>query len=284
MRTLSREVFGNFLVSYIFFRFYANLNLEENKSYESPSVTEQIKNLNKKNFYLIIGKKLAEIALDIITNINKDIDLLDDKKKELISKFEKIIGNEYANILAKELLDNLKIIEENEKEKNIPILSEKIIDILLGHISGEFEKYLKDLDYQSKYYKDQESGNVAEFLLFNNFGETMSLKQCMFLLDENNYKNTNIFNFRINIKELKGKRNDEFLEKITAEKNIFHSLFSDYKSIYSKISYDKNIFTTEKKFRNFIGDNLDKEYEYFDCHLFKSLPKFENESLNQVDI
>ena len=200
-------------------------------------------------------------------------------EKSLIDEFKKIIGNEYAEILSKKLIE-IKIKEnenqnnnkyenlyKNEKEK-VNLLSrkaEEIIDILFQCISDDFKKIIKDLDLRQETYKDYESGNVIEILLYNDFSQYMTLKECLFLLDEDNYINTNLFKFRSEFKGIARKKNDEFLKDIKKNNKIFINLFSQYDSIYENNKYTQKDFITSKTFREKRNNNLVKKYEAFSC-------------------
>ena len=120
-------------------------------------------------------------------------------------------------------------------------------------------------------YIVNESGNFVEFLLFNDFTLDMTLKQCLFLLDEDNYKNTNLFKFRSEFKNLNFKENKDFLASINKDKKIFANLFSQYDSLYESDGYIYNNFISLKSFRGNNGDSLNKRYESFQCFNIKTL-------------
>ena len=114
IRTLIHESLGRLMVSYIFFMFYSN---KENRDdyYCSPRMSNQIDNLNKKNYIELIGKELAKIEYDIINNINNKIKNEENKinseelyktlEQNLLEKFKEIVGTEYAKILSKKLTE-----------------------------------------------------------------------------------------------------------------------------------------------------------------------------------
>ena len=280
IRIIIHETLGHFLISYKYFMFYANL--EENL--DSPRMIEQIKNINKEEYIEFIGKKLAEIAISILNNPN----IIEDKEEKLSQSFEKIIGKDYAKSLASKLIKNKKdekyneeqnIIEkvqylglEEKKEDFIRQLSNKITDILFDLIFDEFDSHLSTLKENNKNYQEKESGNIAEFLLFGDFSQNLTLKQCMFLLNEENYKNTNLFEFRMKFKNLIYAKNDEFLLQTKNESKIFGSLFSDYYEIYQEYSSQKNNFNEPKLFRKDLGDNFDKNFQSFNCFFVKNKP------------
>lgn len=272
VRVIIHETMGHFFISYRFFMFFTNIIGSDEKK-ESPRMKEQLKKINIKVYVDSVGKKLAEISLEIIEDPN--INNLE-KEKKLKIELEKIIGSEYSNIVSKKLIENIENENEqkksipqesnnieSEKEKKILKLSKEIIEILFTSMSNEFDSYLSDLD---KIYKEQESGNVAEFLLFNDFSQNMTLKQCMFLLNEENYKDTNLFEFRTKFKACKTTKNEDFLKNMNKKDSIFSELISKYKSIYNKVDYIKNNFTSPKTFRGNFGDNLNREMEFFTCH------------------
>lgn len=138
------------------------------------------------------------------------------------------------------------------------------------------------MENQNKNYKSNESGNVAEFLLFGDFSQNITLKQCMFLLNENNYRNTNIFEFRSKFKNSIIIKNDEFIKQNRNESTIFADLFLRYDDIYHLNNYEKNDFTTPKCFRQNLGDNLTREYKFFKCFFVKCSPRDLSEKSNQI--
>ena len=204
---------------------------------------------------------------------------------KLSAEFEKILGNEYSNKLAKQLIE----IEKNKNEKNeiyenqskenevkiedniIPKKSKEIIEILFNCLSEEFLQIINDMKKKHETYIVNESGNFVEFLLFNDFTLDMTLKQCLFLLDEDNYKNTNLFKFRSEFKNLNFKENKDFLASINKDKKIFANLFSQYDSLYESDGYIYNNFISLKSFRGNNGDSLNKRYESFQCFNIKTL-------------
>ena len=93
----------------------------------------------------------------------------------------------------------------------------------------------------------------------------MTLKECFFLLNEENYKNTNIFKFRSEFKSIKGKNNHDFLKDLKSGNKIFGKLFSQYYSIYENNKYTKKDFITSKTFRENFSNNLVKRFESFVC-------------------
>lgn len=207
--------------------------------------------------------------------------------KENYSKSsKKIIGNEYAKILSQKLLEKAKKLdmqaknngnisinssenkeskENHEKDYNLSRKAEEIIEILFQCISEDFENIIKDLDFGQEPYKKVESGNVIEILLFNDFSSYMTLKECMFLLNEENYKNTNIFKFRSEFKSIKGINNLDFLKDLKTGNKIFGNWFSQYYSIYENNKYIKKDFITSKTFRENNDNNLVKRFESFEC-------------------
>ena len=278
VRIFTHEALGPFIVSYIFFIFYANQkDIEE--YYFSHRMNEKIKNLNKKNYIELIGNTLATIELNILNDINIKLTTENNKivEKTLNDEFKKIIGNEYAEILSKKLIE-IKMNEKenqsnneyenlykNEKVNFLYKKAEEIIDILFQCISDDFEKVIKDLDLRQETYKDYESGNVIELLLFNDFSQYMTLKECLFLLDEENFRNTNLFKFRSEFKGIARKNNDEFLKDIKKDNKIFVNLFSQYYSIYENNKYTQKDFITSKTFRENRNNNFIKKYEAFSC-------------------
>jgi len=292
VKTILHETIGHLFFSYKFFSFYSNI--KNNSSFiGSPRMQDMIENLNK-NFYInSIGKKLAEIYFGFITSNKKN--KKDNEEDILANEFEAIIGNEYSKTISKQLLEDDEFInvdnisesnksekgKEKEKERVTLKLSNKIINLLFNCILEEFKKYLSNLEYNNTKYKNEESGNVAEFLLFGDFSQNITLKQCMFLLNEENYRNNNIFYFRSKYKNSIGVKNDEYLKKNKNESTIFKELFSEYEEKYHLNTYEKNDFTSPKCFRQNLGDNLNREYESFKCVFVKCLPTDLSGELNE---
>ena len=306
VRTLVHERLGHFIVSYLFFMFYANIN-DKDRHYYSPRMEEKIEQLKKKNYIKLIGNTLAKIEFDIINKANYNIqenevtnnlnlnninnnytkEFYEMLENNLFEEFKKIIGNQYAKLLSQKLIENKKREVEiqkdkepqnpdinnlkDEKEKN-NILSrkaEEIIDILFQFISDDFYKIIKDLDFRQEAYKSSESGCLIEILLFNDFSQYMTLKECLFLLNEENYKNTNLFIFRSEFKNIPGKNNESFLKELKEGNKIFGNLFGQYYSIYENNIYVKQDFIISKNFRENSNNNLTKKYETFKCYNIK---------------
>ena len=145
IRVLIHETFGHLMISYFYYMFY--VNTEESNNYDSPRMLDQIKNLNKKHLCKIVGEFLANKFYDNLMKINEK-NLL---KNKLSEEFEDIIGKNYAEKLAKKLLEEEKKIDISniEKGKFLSDLTEKIIDILIDLISEEYNKYINE-------FKDKE--------------------------------------------------------------------------------------------------------------------------------
>ena len=261
IRVLIHETFGHLVISYIFYMYYANINKYLN--YDTPKMTTQMAELNKKNLGEYIGNILANIFYD---NLKEGEITFDDSfKKKLSKECELIIGKEYADKLIKYLEENQdKQISKIKNEDNLQNLSKEIVDNLISFISEEFNNYIASLDYKQEKYKQFESGNFVEFLIFNDFSQYMTLKDCLFLLDENNY-NKNFFKFRSEFKNLVGKNNDAFWNELIEGQKIFSNLFSSYHKIYEKSKIINNDFNTPQYFRGNCGDNLIKKFEAFQC-------------------
>jgi hypothetical protein len=275
VRVIIHEIMGHFFISYRYFMFFANINNSDKE--DSPRMEEQMKTINKNIYIECVGKKLAEISYEVI---KKSKGFSEEEENNLTNKLENIIGNEYARTLAKKLLEKEKKnkvfsnITKNDKNGNSPDsqeeknklilqLSEEITNILFDSIFEEFDRYLLESNI---IFKEHESGNVAEFLLFNDFSQNITLKQCMFLLNEENYMNTNLFNFRTEFKKCKTIKNDDFLEKLNKKLCIFGETFSKYISVYYKDGYQKNNLTSPKTFRGNFENNLNRECHFFTCH------------------
>ena len=91
-------------------------------------------------------------------------------------------------------------------------------------------KIINILKLQKHSFKHTESGNLVEFLLFNDFSQYINLKECLFLLNEENYEKTNLFKFRTEYKNIITKENEEYIDKINDNQKIFSDLFFQYKS------------------------------------------------------
>ena len=270
IRVLIHETFGHLMISYFYYMFYANTQkfkkTEKSKEYDSPRMSEQLENLNKDHLCKIVGEFLANIFYDNSMKI-KEKNLLENKLKE---EFGDIIGKNYAEKLTKLLVEKEQKIDVSytEKEKKLSNLSKKIIDILIDLISEEFKRYINNLDDNQIKYKEEESGNFVEFLLFNNFSQDMNLKECLHLLDDKIYQETNFFKFRTEFQNLNKKNNADYLKELKNSQKIFSELFSQYYSLYEKIK-DKNSLVTKKSFREVCEDNLTKKYESFECFNFR---------------
>lgn len=274
IRVLLHETLGHLMISYIFYMFYANTFDIDN--YETPRMESQMNELNKKNLCECVGKALAKIYLDNLNVENKNsngkfkTNFDDSFKKSLSKKFESIIGQDYAEKLAQKLLMNKeKQISNIKDESNLSDLSKIIVDILTECISEELNNYINNLKYKQENYKESESGNFVEFLLFNDFNQYMTLKDCLFLLNEENYKDTNFFKFRNEYKNLIGKNNDIFLEELTKGQKIFIDLFENYNSIYNKTKDNNNDLSNQKNFRGNCGNELNKKFEAIECFHYK---------------
>jgi hypothetical protein len=264
IRVIIHETFGHLMISYFYYMFY--VNTEESNNYDSPRMLDQIKNLNKKHLCKIVGEFLANKFYDNLMKINEK-NLL---KNKLFEEFENIIGKNYAEKLAKKLLEEEKKIDISniEKEKFLSDLTEKIIDILIDLISEEYNKYINEFKDKEIKYKEIESGNLVEFLLFKDFSQYTTLKECLFLLDEKMYEKTNLFKFSSEFQNLDKKKNNEFLKELNNSQKIFSELFSQYYSFY-ETSRDKNDLVTKKSFRETSNDNLTKRFDTFECFNFR---------------
>ena len=279
IRTLIHESLGHFIISYIFFMFYVNTK-DQIKYINSQRIEEKIQNLNKKNNYIqLLGNNLAKIEFEINNEIkdkeNKtelELNFYEILEKELFKKYKAIIGNEYAKILSKKLIENRKEskISDNLKEEDLLIQSEKIINILFKCILDDFDEIIKKMNLRQEAYKSAESGNLIEILLFNDFSQDMTIKECLFLLNEDNYKNTNIFKFRSEFKSILEKNNNNFLTDLKNGNKIFSNLFSQYFSIYEKNKFTQQDFISSKTFReNSSNNTLIKKYGSFQCFNIK---------------
>ena len=303
-RTIFHESLGHFIFSCLFFMFYANL--EKNSDYyKTPRMENQLKNLNGEYYIKSIGNELAKLYISVNNDIViKKVEKFSDEyyetlEKKLTEKFEKILGKNYADKLVKKLIenekvkikDNTNVIFEKKHNDNIQGIEEKsninepnedqdtiiknkskeIIDILFKCIYEEFWQYIGELSNKQEKYKAQESGNIIEFLLFNDFGQYLTLKECMFLLDEENYKNTNLFKFRSEYKNLPAKNNKQFLDKYKDGNKIFgEKLFAKYVSLYENDLNVANDFIAPQSFRENCDNNLSKKFETFQCFFMRA--------------
>jgi hypothetical protein len=99
----------------------------------------------------------------------------------------------------------------------------------------------------------------------------MNLKQCLFLLNEENYKETNLFKFRSAFKDIQTIDNTVFLSDLILGNKIFHDLFFEYNSLYEKDSYAQSDFVAKKIFKESCGNNLNTMYPAFQCFNVKTL-------------
>jgi len=279
VRVLIHETFGHLIISYIFFMFYANVNDYDN--YLTPRINDQIKQLNKQKLCEFIGSFLAKILFDNLYNQKKK-ESNDVLKKKLCEEFKPIIGRDYAEKLTQRLLENSDIQISNIDNETTILegLSGKIVDILIDLISEEFNKYINDLKDKQEKYREKESGNFVEFLLFNDFSQYMTLKECLFLLNEEIYKNTNFIKFRSDFKNLIFKNNDEFLKELNEGQKIFAGLFAKYNSIYEEKKNINNDLVSPQSFRGSCDDNLNKKFEAFECFNFKR-SRFESGKISE---
>ena len=97
----------------------------------------------------------------------------------------------------------------------------------------------------------------------------MTLKECLFLLNEDNYKDTNFIKFRCEFKELVGKKNTDFLEELNKGHKIFADLFSKYNDLYNKKKSINNDLITPQSFRGNSENNLNKKFEAIECFNYK---------------
>ena len=274
IRVLIHESFGHLVIANIFYMFYANIKGYNN--YSTPKINSQMKNLNKTNLCKYIGDILAEIFfqnLDIIEQgASKNSIELEYSKKGfndsmkiiLQNKYEIIIGKDYAKALIEKLEENIDIQTVNIKNKeNSSEMSKQIVEILVNLITKEFDDYMASLN--DAQIKRNESGNFVEFLLFNDFSQYMTLKDCLFLLDEENYNIKNFLYFRSEFKSLNKKNNDAFIKELNGAKRIFSDLFSKYSSLYENTKIGNNNLNTPQSFREIYGDNLNRKYEAFQC-------------------
>ena len=274
VRVMIHEIFGQIMLAYFYFMFYANFQNNKDNFY-FPRIQGKIKKLNKSCLYEKIGVTLAKIFCDNLLEVEEKNKLLE----KLCKNFETILGKEYAKRLTQKLLEDKDIgIIKIKKADNLTNLSVKIVDILMEFISIDFDNYIKDLVIKQNKYKEEESGNLVEFLLFNNFNQYITLKECLFLLDEEVYQNTNIFKFRFKFNNVPIINNDEFIKELAEGKKIFNDIFSEYKSIYEENKDNNNDLIFPKNFRENCEENLNKKIEPFQCINF-SLDRriFQNE-------
>ena len=263
VRVIIHEFFGHLMISYFYFMFYAN-SKDKKSNYNSPRMEDQIKELNKTVLYKALGDALSNIFYNSLMEVEEK-DALSEK---LINKFEVILGKEYAKKLTQKLLEDKDIDRTKIKERKLSELSIKIIDLLIEFISNDFDVYTNNLTTNQIKYKEVESGNLVEFLLFNNFDQYITLKECLFILNEAAYVKTNIFKFHSEFKNLKQRKNDDFINELDQEQKIFKDLFSKYNSFYKKNKNINDDLTSPKSFRENCDENLNKKIESFKCFNF----------------
>ena len=95
----------------------------------------------------------------------------------------------------------------------------------------------------------------------------MTLKECFFLLNEDNYIKTNIFKYRSDFKSFEEKNNVSYLNDLNNTNKIFGNLFSEYYSIYEKNGNTRKDFIVSKTFRENMNNTLNKKHETFQCFL-----------------
>ena len=263
IRVLIHESLGHLIVANLFYLFYANIY--DYNNYYTPQIKSQIENLNKENLCEYIGNTLAEIFIQNLDKLEQNDSkkcFNDSMKRNLQEKYEKIIGKDYAKTLIEKLEEKIDILNLNNKD-NLSEISKQIVDILVNLISKEFDDYIANLTDDE--LKPKESGNFVEFLLFNDFSQYMTLKNCLFLLNEENYNIKNFLYFRSEFKSLKNKNNDNFIKELNSSKGIFSDLFGKYSSMYNNSKGKKSNLNAPQSFRETCGDNLNRKYEAFQC-------------------
>ena len=272
IRVLIDESLGHLIVANIFYMFYANIY--DYNNYYTPKIKSQIEKLNKANLCEYIGNALAEIFFQNLgkteqSDSKKSFELEylkkgfnDSMKKKLQEKYEKIIGKDYAKTLLEKLEEKIDILTINNKD-NLSLMSKQIVDILINLISKEFDDYIANLSDDE--LKPKESGNFVEFLLFNDFSQYMTLKNCLFLLNEENYNIKNFLYFRSEFKSLNKKNNDDFIKELNSSERIFSDLFRKYNLMYNNSKEKKSNLDAPQSFREMCSDNLNRKYEAFQC-------------------
>ena len=221
--------------------------------------------MNKENLCEYIGNTLAEIFIQNLDKLEQNDSkkcFNDSMKNNLQEKYEKIIGKDYAKTLIEKLEEKIDILNLNNKD-NLSEISKQIVDILVNLISKEFDDYIANLTDDE--LKPKESGNFVEFLLFNDFSQYMTLKNCLFLLIEENYNNKNFLYFRSEFKSLKKKNNDDFIKELNSSERIFSDLFRKYSSMYNNSKAKKSNLNAPQSFREMFDDNLNRKCEAFQC-------------------
>ena len=93
----------------------------------------------------------------------------------------------------------------------------------------------------------------------------MTLKECLYLLNEFNYINSNIFIFRSKFKNLLIENNQEFVSNLDEKTTIFSDLIKSYKTKYQENALVRSNLNNPKSFKKYYGDNLIRKCESYTC-------------------
>jgi hypothetical protein len=218
--------------------------------------------------YIKPKKKLKKKLLEIKDKI---VILEEEFEKKLKEKLNEIISVYYSEKLSTKIINNIEDIWNlfnitKDKEKLLEkTIGNKLIGMLFEDIYNEFVDYTNSLDEKGKIYLQNNSGNIIEFLLFNDFSNEMSLKECLFLLNEKNYDYNNLFQFRIMYKNLFRIKDQLIINNIIEESESFKDLVKEYQKIYRENESSRIDFNEKKSFRKDNENSFNEKKEVVIC-------------------
>lgn len=243
-----------------------NLEIKEIKN-----VIKEIEKNNieqKEEIYTNYIKPKKKLKKELCEIKDKIVILEEEFEKKLKEKLNEIISVYYSEKLSTKIINNIEDIWNllnTKKEESKKQIGNKLIEMLFEEIYKEFLEYIKLLDEKGKVYLENESGNVIEFLLFNNFNNEMSLKECLFLINEKNYDENNFFIFRTMYKNLYKINDQLIIKKIVQESEFFKDIVKEYQTIYNKNELSRSVFNEKKKFRNGYENSFNEKKEVKIC-------------------
>jgi len=121
-------------------------------------------NIKKHNLYIDLNNYQNKNKIECLTNINQNINLLDEKEKDIIiNKY--LSNNEKNNIILKYELENFKI---DKKDYNLEEF-EKLINYLFKRYFKKIGGFYFDYPFWNKYNLDYEQINNQQYFIYFNF-------------------------------------------------------------------------------------------------------------------
>ena len=241
-----------------------NLIIKEILKIDEIKESENSKNEENNNNYL----KQKKLKKELKNKINK---LEEETINKINKKLNEIIPDYYSEKLSQKIINNIEDIWNlfnitKDKEKLLEkTIGNKLIGMLFEDIYNEFVDYTNSLDEKGKIYLQNESGNIIEFLLFNDFSNEMSLKECLFLLNEKIYDYNNLFQFRIMYKNLFRIKDQLIINNIIEESESFKDLVKEYQKIYRENESSRIDFNEKKSFRKDNENSFNEKKEVVIC-------------------